>query len=95
MVRKGCKLLFVILLPKNSNSDTRIRWCPTEVYNRPDGLNLDTSLQHLTAPRLFTELSSCPKHFMYIMSVKSLDHPDSTHYCICFIQKQKLELRAG
>lgn len=97
----GCIFLFVILLLKNSNPDTKIRWWQTEVYNRADGLNLDVpSLQHLPAPRPFTELLSCPENFiyitfMYIISVKFHEYPTAMHSYICFIQIQKLGPKEG
>lgn len=57
MVKKGCKLLFVHLLLKNSNFNTKIRWWHIEAYNRTVRLNLDVpSWKHPpAAPRPFIE----------------------------------------
>lgn len=71
-VRKGYKLLFVLLPLKNSNFDTKIRWWHIEVYTRTVELNLDVpSLKHPPASSLFIEWLSCPKHFIDIIPVIS------------------------
>lgn len=86
--RKECKL-FVVLLLKNSNSDTKITWWQTEAYGQTVGLTVDIpSLQQ--TPRPFIKWFSYPKHCMYIISVKSHNYPTCTHYYIRFTQIQKL-----